>query len=208
MARSGKKWAGRAVFAAMAAAALASSGCLVAAVGAAAGAAGAAGYFYCTAPLERDYPGPYGDTLAGVKTALAELQFQIDKEKSVGGGTLIETHTGDNVAIQVALDMLTTPVPADGPFTRVSVRVGHFGDEAISTRIQDQIAKHVAPPPPRWRARPRRRRSKPRRRRWPSPRRSNGEPGGVSDKLTAITSVAHAPASPPSVPSPAPSRPV
>jgi hypothetical protein len=148
MARSWKRWAGQAAFVAVAAAALANAGCLVAAVGAAAGAAGAAGYFYYTAPLVRDYPSPYGDMLTAVKAALADLQFQIDKEKPMGGGTVIETRTGDGVHVQVALDLLTSPVPADGVMTRVSVRVGQFGDEAISTRIQDQIAKHVAPPAP------------------------------------------------------------
>ncbi len=148
MARTRTRWATRAVLAALATTALINAGCLVAAVGAAAGAAGAAGYLYYTAPLVRDYPASYGDTLAAVKTALAELQFPLVKEQPEGGGTLIETRTGDGVSVQVTLDMLTSPVPADGSATRVSVRVGHFGDEAISTRIQDQIAKHVAPPPP------------------------------------------------------------
>ncbi|HVS36110.1 MAG TPA: DUF3568 family protein [Gemmataceae bacterium] len=146
MAATWKQWATRAALAAVAATALVNAGCLVAAVGAAAGAAGAAGYLYYTAPLVRDYAAPYGDALTAVKTALADLQFQIDKEKSVGGGTLIETHTGDGVSVQITLDLLTNPVPADGSMTRVSVRVGHFGDEEISTRIQDQIAKHVPPP--------------------------------------------------------------
>ncbi len=148
MARMGTRWVGRAAFVVVAATALANAGCLVAAVGAAAGAAGAAGYLYYTAPLVRDYPASYGDTLAAVKAALADLQFTLVKEQPVGGGTLIETRTGDGVQVQVTLDMLTSPVPADGTATRVSVRVGHFGDEAVSTRIQDQIARHVAPPPP------------------------------------------------------------
>ena len=148
MARTWTRWVGRAAFVVVAAAALASSGCLVAAVGAAAGAAGAAGYLYYTAPLVRDYPASYGDTMAAVKAALADLQFPLVKEQPLGGGTLIETRTGDGVSVQVTLDLLTSPVPADGSATRVSVRVGHFGDEAISTRIQDQIARHVPPPPP------------------------------------------------------------
>jgi len=50
--------------------------------------------------------------------------------------------------VQITLDLLTSPIPADGSMTRVSVRVGHFGDETISTRIHDQIAKHVPPPAP------------------------------------------------------------
>ena len=63
-------------------------------------------------------------------------------------GGLIETHTGDGVKVQIALDVVTSPIPADGSVTKVSVRVGHFGDEEISTRIQDQIARHLPGLPP------------------------------------------------------------
>ena len=122
MARTRIRWATRAALVALSAAALANAGCLVAAVGAAAGAAGAAGYLYYTAPLVRDYPSSYGDTLAAVKAALAELQFPLVKEQPEGGGTLIETRTGDGAQVLVTLDMLTSPVPADGSATRVSVR--------------------------------------------------------------------------------------
>ena len=137
----------QAAFAALALAALANAGCLVAAVGAAAGGAAAAGYLYYTAPLAREYPVSYADALADVKAALTELQFPFEKEKAEGNGAVLETRTGDGVKVQISLDSVTSPVPADGSLTRVSVRVGHFGDEAISERIQDQIARHVAPPP-------------------------------------------------------------
>jgi hypothetical protein len=147
MAATWKRWAARAALVAVALVALANAGCLVAAVGAAAGTAGAVTYFYFTAPLVRDYPAAYGDALAATKAALADLQFPVVKEEPLGQGTLIETRTGDNVKVQVTLDVLTSPVPADGSLTRVSVRVGHFGDEAVSARIQDQIAKHMPPPP-------------------------------------------------------------
>ena len=131
---------------------------------------------YYTAPLVHEYPAPYGDTLAAVKTSLTDLQFPIVKEQPEGGGTLIETRTGDGVKVRIALDVVTSPVPADGSVTKVSVRVGHFGDEEISTRIQDQIAHHMpsppplagpgtaAPPPP-----------KPGRRPWPSRRRKESK---------------------------------
>jgi Protein of unknown function (DUF3568) len=148
MAGSWRKWLNRAALFAVAAFALANAGCLAAAVGAAAGGAAAAGYFYYTAPLVRDYPNPYGDTLAAAKAALADLQFAVLKEQPESGGTVIETRTGDGVKVLVALDLVTNPVPADGSLTRVSVRVGHFGDEEISTRIQEQIAKHLPPPAP------------------------------------------------------------
>ena len=147
MARTWKSWLSRTAFLAVAAVALANAGCLVAAVGAAAGGAAAVGYAYYTAPLMREYPVNRPDALAAVKTSLTELQFPLVKEQPEGGSTLIETRTGDGVSVKISLDMLTSPVPADGSVTRVSVRVGHFGDEAISTRIQDQIAKHMPAPP-------------------------------------------------------------
>ncbi len=150
MRASWKTWLKRTAFLVVATLALANAGCIVAAVGAAAGGAAAVGYAYYSAPLTRDYPVAFGDASAAVKAALADLQFPVVKETPVGGGTLIETHTGDGVKVQIALDVITSPVPADGSLTKISVRVGHFGDEEISARIQDQIARHLPglPPPP------------------------------------------------------------
>jgi Protein of unknown function (DUF3568) len=149
MARTWKAWLSRTAFFVVAAVALANAGCLIAAVGAAAGGAAAVGYAYYSAPLMREYPVSRPDALAAVKSSLTELQFPLIKEQPEGASTVIETRTGDGVPVKIFLDVLTSPVPADGSITRVSVRVGHFGDDAVSARIQDQIAKHVpAPPPP------------------------------------------------------------
>lgn len=132
---------------ALAAVALANAGCLIAAVGAAAGGAAAVGYAYYSAPLMREYPVNYADALAAVKSSLTELQFPLIKEQPDGASTVIETRTGDGISVKIFLDVLTSPVPADGSLTRISVRVGHFGDDAISARIQDQIATHMPIPP-------------------------------------------------------------
>ena len=148
MRASWKTWANRTAFLAVAALALANAGCLVAAVGAAAGGAAAVGYAYYTAPLVHEYPVPMNDALAAVKTSLAELQFPIVKEQPDGASTVIDTRTGDGVKVRIGLDLVTSPVPADGSVTKISVRVGHFGDEEISSRIQDQIAHHLPSPPP------------------------------------------------------------
>lgn len=141
---SWKTWLNRTAFLAVAMLAFANAGCIVAAVGAAAGSAAAVGYAYYSAPLTRDYPVAFGDASAGVKAALADLQFPVVKETPA----VIETHTGDGVKVQIALDVVTSPIPADGSVTKVSVRVGHFGDEEISKRIQDQIARHLPGLPP------------------------------------------------------------
>ena len=151
MTRAWKSWVSRIAFLSLAVVALANAGCLIAAVGAAAGGAAAVGYAYYSAPLMKEYPVNYANALAAVKTSLTELQFPLVKEQPEGPSTLIETRTGDGVSVKIYLDVLTSPVPADGSLTRISVRVGHFGDEAVSVRIQDQIAKHMpaplAPPP-------------------------------------------------------------
>ena len=147
-----KRIGSRAAFLVVAAVAVANAGCIAAAVTAAAAGGAAVGYAYYTAPLIQDYPTSYGDALAATKAALTDLQFPIVKEQPADGGDVIETRTGDGVKVRVSLDLVTSAVPADGALTRVSVRVGHFGDDTISSRIQGQIAKHlptaVAPPSP------------------------------------------------------------
>ncbi len=85
----------------MAVLALANAGCLVAAVGAAAGGAAAVGYAYYTAPLMHEYPVNYATALASVKTSLDELQFPLIKEQAQGPTTVIETRTGDGVAVKI-----------------------------------------------------------------------------------------------------------
>ncbi len=148
MTRTWKSWLSRTAFLALAMIALANAGCLIAAVGAAAGGAAAVGYAYYSAPLMREYPVNRPVALAAVKSSLTELQFPLIKEQPDGASIMIETRTGDGVSVKIYLDVLTSPVPADGSITRVSVRVGHFGDDAISARIQDQIATHLPAPTP------------------------------------------------------------
>ncbi len=166
---------GRAAFVVVAAVALANAGCLVAAVGTASpGPPAEAGYLYSTAPLHARLPGLLRRHDGGREgRVLADLQFPLVKEQPLGGGTSVESRrqvTGDGVSVQVTLDLLTVPcrptAPRDG---RQLGRVGHFGDEAISTRIRDsRIARHVPPPPPPLaQPRPRRRRPRRRRLRWP-----------------------------------------
>jgi Protein of unknown function (DUF3568) len=152
MAGTWKRRLNQAVFVAVAFVAVVNAGCVAAAVTAAAAGGAAVGYAYYTAPLVQDYSVNYGDALTAVKAALTDLQFPIVKEQPADGGAVIETRTGDGVKVRVSLDLVTSAVPADGSLTRVSVRVGHFGDETVSTRIQAQIAKHlptpIAPPTP------------------------------------------------------------
>jgi hypothetical protein len=126
---------------------LLNAGCLVAAIGAA-GAAGAAvaGYAYCNGLLYRDYPATLSDSMAAVRTSLMELHFPIVKEKTDTGTALIQTRTGDDHAVRIYLDIVPSPIPAEGALTRIGIRVGFSGDEAVSARILDQVSRHLVAP--------------------------------------------------------------
>jgi hypothetical protein len=129
-------------------AALANAGCLVVAAGAAAGGGAAATALYLRGSLYREYPANQDDAFAAVHAALAELQMPTTREeKDPKGQAYFETRTGDGTTVRVYLATRLSPVPAEGPVTRVSVRVGSFGDDAVSTRVLDQVDRRLAPAP-------------------------------------------------------------
>ncbi len=134
---------------ALAATALANGGCLVAAVGAAAG-AGAAGYAYYKGKVCQEYNASLDDTLAATRTALVELGLPVEGERRDGATAFIEGHTGTDNRFRLDLDVVTSPIPVEGPLTRVGVRVGVFGDPTLSDRILAQIGTHLVagPRPP------------------------------------------------------------
>jgi hypothetical protein len=126
--------------------ALANGGCLWVAAGAAAGGA-AAGYAYYRGRVYRDYPASLPDSLAAVRDGLTELRFPILGEEHDGDkGWTIHSHTGDGSRVTIDLESQPSPIPAEGPKTRISVRVSTFGDEVVSVRILDQIGLHLGPP--------------------------------------------------------------
>jgi hypothetical protein len=130
----------------VAGAALANGGCLAAAAAGAAGGGAAALYAYQRGRLYRDYPASLTDTTAAVRTSLAELQFPPGKEKSDGGSFTFETKTTDGASVRVFLEAQTSRVPAEGPITSVTVRVGAFGDDKVSATILDQVSHHLVVP--------------------------------------------------------------
>lgn len=142
---------------ALAATALANGGCLVAAVGAAAG-AGTAGYAYYKGKVCQEYNAGFEDTLAATRTSLTELGLAVQDEQRDGATASIEGRTGTGDRLQLDLDVVTSPIPVEGPLTRVGVRVGIFGDQALSDRILNQVGTHLVatsvprPPaaPPAW----------------------------------------------------------
>jgi hypothetical protein len=125
---------------------LLNAGCIVAAVGAGAAGAAVAGYAYCNGLLYRDYPATLADSAAAVRTSLLELQFPIVEEKSDTGTAFVKTRTGDGHIVRIYLDIVPSAIPAEGALTRVGIRVGFSGDEAVSARILDQVSRHLVAP--------------------------------------------------------------
>ncbi len=140
-------WIGRLVLLGVAGAALLNGGCLAAAAVGAAGGGAAALYAYERGRLYRDYPAALTDAAAAVRTSLAELQFPPGTEKNKDGEFTFETKAADGATVRVYLEALTSRVPAEGPVTRIYVRVGAFGDDAVSARVLDQVSMHLVVPP-------------------------------------------------------------
>lgn len=124
--------------------ALAQSGCLAAVAGVA-GAGAVAGYVYYNGLIARDYRAKLPETLPVVRTALLSQKFPIERETSELGSATIYSRTSDGHTIRVHLDVIPGPAPGDGTVTRVGVRVGFGGDDAISARILDEITRQMPP---------------------------------------------------------------
>jgi hypothetical protein len=123
--------------------ALGSSGCLAAVIGGAA-AGGATGLMYYQGQVCRTYPAAIDDVWAATHTALAELQMTVQGQERTTRGGSINSHTKTD-PVRITLEVQQSKIPADGPLTWVGVRVATFGDEAVSLRILDQIARHLVP---------------------------------------------------------------
>ena len=117
------------------------SGCAALVVGGVAAGAGAAGYFYLNGLMYREYKAGLADTTQAVRAGLAELHFPIAKQKTDTGTAYLETKTSDGYKVQVYLNVVPSPIPAEGAVTRVSVRVGFAGDDKVSASILDATTK-------------------------------------------------------------------
>jgi hypothetical protein len=121
---------------ALAALALANAGCLAVAAGAAAG-AGVAGYAYYKGSVSRDYAASFEQTWAAAQGALADLAMPVNSVERADGRGTIETKTPEGWKAVVTVEgPVTTP---GGAVTRVTMRVGVFGDHPVSERFLDQV---------------------------------------------------------------------
>lgn len=121
------------------------SGCLAAAVGTG---AGVTCYAYYKGKVCHLYNADLADSLAAVRTALSELGLSIQKEQVKADRAVIRTRTGDGDKVRVYLNREPGRIPADGPLTRIGVRVGTFGDHPLSERILYQVSAHLVPASP------------------------------------------------------------
>jgi hypothetical protein len=137
----------RGLYALIALLALMQGGCLLALAGVAGGAA-ATGYFYYKGRVYRDFPAPFADVFNAVEAALHDLNFVIFDKEAKDGKAFFVTKTTNGKKVRIYLDCLSSPIPAQGLITRVSIRVACFGDEAVSAHIFEQIAFRLNHPGP------------------------------------------------------------
>jgi hypothetical protein len=113
------------------------AGCLVVAVGAAA-AGGAAGYAYYKGRVSKDYPAGFEETWTATQAALNDLGLPLASlEHDVGRGE-IGSRPADGPKVDVSVEALPGGKGLTS-LTRVSVRVGIFGDRRLSEQILAQV---------------------------------------------------------------------
>ena len=125
---------------------LANGGCLAAAaVAGVAAAGGAAGYVYLKGNVSNDYNADFNTAWTATKYALADLRMPITRENRLDKSGTIESKNAAGETVTLTLEPRVSKVPADGPITRVNVRVGFQGDEKFSDRVLEQIAYRLRP---------------------------------------------------------------
>jgi hypothetical protein len=135
------RWS-RLLYLVLAGLALGNAGCLVMAAAAGAGAAGATGYAYYRGKVSQTYAANLDQVWTATHAALGELGMPVVSADRSTRTASIESRTVTD-RVQITLEMQPSPIPADGPLTRVGVRVATFGDEVISQRLHERIAAHL-----------------------------------------------------------------
>lgn len=122
------------------------SGCAAVIIGGAA-AGGALGYAYWRGGVSQDFPAGFPETWHATHAALADLGLQARAVKNDGTGEGdVESRTADGDTISIGLAAHPGRLPADGVTTRVSIRVGVWGDRPLSEHLLGQIQWRLANP--------------------------------------------------------------
>jgi len=111
------------------------AGCLVLAGTAAVG-GGVAGYAYVKGKVSQTFAAPIDKTESATELALRDLGMPFSKPRY--GPTHGEIDASSSIGEPVVID-----IDQEKEQVRVSVRVGSFGDQALSHKILDQIEKRL-----------------------------------------------------------------
>lgn len=107
-------------------------GCLVAAAG-----AGAGTYAYVTGAMEATEEHPLDTVYAAAAKAVEKLDFKnVSSSKDALEG-LIKSETADGTSVKVRVEKVTDST------TKITIRVGTFGDEAKSAQVLEAIRKEL-----------------------------------------------------------------
>jgi len=117
--------------------ALCSSGCAWLAIGAAGAGVGVGTYAYIRGELEAAYPSPYNETWSATLAALDKLEIRKKSAEKDAFGGLIEAARADGTSIKIRV------TPITDASTSVKIRVGTFGDRAISETISAEIESRL-----------------------------------------------------------------
>jgi hypothetical protein len=133
----------------LAAATLSASGCLAVAAGTAAVAGGTAGYVYYKGSVPQDFHAGFAEAWNATLAALRDLGMPLLHNEAGPDSGSIESRTANNDSVSINLETHSKP-PPEGAITRISVRVGVWGDRPVSERLLTQIGTHLGsnPPPP------------------------------------------------------------
>lgn len=116
------------------------SGCMLAAAGAV---AGAGAYAYYQGNYSQMHTAEFGRTWQATKSALSDLALPVISEHHEGLKGSIKSSLPDGTSISIDLEELPRIMASDGHQTEVNIRVGTFGDQAQSQKIQQQIQAHI-----------------------------------------------------------------
>lgn len=116
------------------------SGCMLAAAGAV---AGAGAYAYYQGNYSQMHAAEFGKTWQAAKSALSDLALPVISEHHEGLTGTIKSSLPDGTSISIDLEEQPRILASDSHQTEVNVRVGTFGDQTQSQKIQQQIQSHI-----------------------------------------------------------------
>lgn len=109
------------------------SGCLVAA--AAGGAAGTVAYL--SGDLEANLDAPVSRVFEASKQAMRDMDYVVVNTVNGSDKSEVVARTRDDNKVQIVIQPLTEKS------SKISIRVGTFGDETLSTKILEKIRSHL-----------------------------------------------------------------